>query len=198
MFEFNVERMGMAISKDQILNPGKFYPPHAENTIYYCRVHDTRGLLKNVVLFSFVVGIFSILLFDWLTVGVLLITWIFLLVVFLPKHYKLIQLDKHVVLYGIGSFSSLVLKRNLYQLTRIRYIDLDSIRFDQWERRTRGRNPDRFGRIQIKNRLEPALFHILVSTGDLGRLMKIFQKYRFASKVEKKFSSRELVLLFSS
>lgn len=188
----------MAISKDQMLTPGQFFPPHAENTVYYCRVHDTIGLIKDVVLFSFVVGIFSILLFGWLTVVVLLITWIFLLVIFLPKHYKLVQLDKHVVLYGVGSFSSLLSQRNLYRLTKFRYIDLDFIKFDKWEKRIRGRKHDRFGRIQIKDRLQPVPFHILVSDKDLGQLIKIFQSHHFATKMEKNLSPRELVLLFSS
>ncbi|MFW9854125.1 MAG: hypothetical protein ACFFFG_03665 [Candidatus Thorarchaeota archaeon] len=198
MFEFDIECLRMAISKDQELHHGQFYPPNAENTIYYCRVHDTKGLIKDVVLFSIITGVFSILLFGWLTIGVLLATWIFLLLVFLPRHYKMIQLDKHAALYGAGSFSSSIFKRNLYQLTKIRYRDLKSIKFDQWERRFRGREYDRIGRIQIKSRLQSAPFHILVPHKDLGQLIKIFQKYRFAAKFERKISPRELMILFSS
>ncbi|MFW9777240.1 MAG: hypothetical protein ACFFE8_00220 [Candidatus Heimdallarchaeota archaeon] len=198
MFEFIVEYLRMAISKDQELSPGQFYPPYAENTIYYCRAHDTKGLIKDMVLFSIVIGIFSFLLFGWLAIGVLIVAWIFLLIVFLPRHYKLIQLDKHAALYGVGSFSSSIFKRNLYQLTKLRYRDLKSIKFDQWERRLRGRGYDRIGRIQIESRLQSAPFHILVPHKDLGQLIKIFQKYRFAVKFERKISPRELVILFSS
>jgi len=55
---------------------------------------------------------------------------------------------------------------------------------------------DSFGRIEIKFDNTSCNFEILIKARDLSKLVKIFEKYKFQSQVQRKYSRGELILVF--
>ncbi|UCG01412.1 MAG: hypothetical protein JSW11_17555 [Candidatus Heimdallarchaeota archaeon] len=190
----------MAIKKDQAITAGEFFPPSNKNVIYHCYLNNTAGFLKDFVIFSFLIGIFAFLIIQFMGLVVVLLSWIIIVPWLLPKHYKFIQINKHILAFGTGSIPALI-KSNfkiIYQIEKTRYIDLHYIKLDRWHTKKRGGKIDSFGRIEVKtDDIEP-IFQILIHPSDLSRLLKTLESHRLHSKVQKSRSRDELLLLFPS
>ncbi len=185
----------MAIRKDQELVSGQFSPN--KNVIYMCQVNNSNGLIKDIFITTVILGVFSLLLVQWMTIIIIPISWITMIGFFLPKHYRFIQFNKHTLVLGLGSIPSLIKNRSIYNLSKFRYDEIKSVRLDRWERKRKLDKKDSFGRIEI-NFLEVKKkpFEFLIKTEDLLRLMKTFESYKFQVKVEKTRTRRELLLRF--
>jgi hypothetical protein len=184
----------MAISKDQVLIQGRFYPD--KNTIYLCRVNNAAGVVKDVTIFSVLIGFFAFFLTQWFALIIVPLSWPFILWFILPKHYRIIQLKTHVVIFGTGSLVSLIRKTAIISLEKHHYIDISYLRFERWEKRKRKGKKDSFGRIEISVADNKSLFSILIQVSDLTQLVKIFETHRFQTKVQKSRSRGELLLVF--
>ncbi len=125
----------MAIRKDQVLIEGQFYSGEDKSTIYSCRLENTTGFLKDVTLFSILIGIFAFILMDWFSLFVVIISWPILSTWLIPKHYRYIQINKHSIIWGVGSMKSLILKFSLFQLTKRKYDKIHYIILDRWEKK---------------------------------------------------------------
>ncbi|MFX0185388.1 MAG: hypothetical protein ACFE95_20085 [Candidatus Hodarchaeota archaeon] len=184
----------MAISKDQVLIQGRFHPD--KNTIYLCHVNNAVGLVKDVIIFSILIGFFAFFLMQWFALIIVPLTWPFILWFILPKHYRIIQLKTHVVIFGTGSLVSLIRKMAIISPEKYRYSDISYLRFEKWEKIKRKGKKDSFGRIEVSVGDTKALFSILIQVGDLSQLVKIFEAHRFQTKVQKSRSRGELLLVF--
>ena len=109
------------------------------------------------------------------------------------------QINKHIIVFGTGSFIALLQSyfKDLYKTEKRRYNDIHYLRFDRWHSKKRGKI-DSFGRIEVKISDTKPIFHILIHTSDLTRLVKILETHRFQSKVHKSRSRDELLLVFPS
>ncbi|MHA2224022.1 MAG: hypothetical protein ACXAC8_02385 [Candidatus Hodarchaeales archaeon] len=190
----------MAIGKFHSLTSGKFYPVTEKNVIYRCSVSDTQGFLKNMSFYSIIFGTFSFLLIQWLGLLVVILSWLYFVPFLIPKHYMFIQLNKHSVVFGKGSFRTLISSKlkNIYNLKKKKYSEIHLLRFDRWKKGTMKRKDDSFGRIEVKMFDNVPTFQFLIETNDLAQLIKIFEKYRFSLKVQKKRSRRGLMLTFET
>ena len=184
----------MSQRKDQSLNKGRFFPKDPLR-IYQCKVSDTTSFLKDITLFSVLIGFFSFLLTQWLAAFIVPLAWPFLAVSLLPKHYRYIEFRKHTLTFGIGSLRSLT-SRSLYQTKSFQYGDLISIRFNRWEKKQRGGLKDYFGKIEIRYEMDSPTFTFLTLNTDLTVLVKLFANHHFHSKVKKKGTKGDLMLIF--
>ncbi len=186
----------MAISKSQVLTPGIFYPKTDKKIIYQCQVNDTIGILKNLSLFSVLIGFFGFFLMTWNAIFVVILSWPILMTWLVPQHYRYIQLEKYSLIYGKGSIRTIFTKKSLLKLTKHTFDTIHYLKFDRWEKKKRGGGKDSFGRIEIKiNHITP-FFEILVDSGDLIKLVKIYEKHRFQTEVYRKISQGELMIVF--
>ncbi|MHA2039036.1 MAG: hypothetical protein ACW98X_21615 [Promethearchaeota archaeon] len=186
----------MAISKNQVLSPGIFYPTTDKKIVYQCQVNDTNGFLKNISLFSILIGVFGFFLMEWRAIFVVVLSWPILMIWLLPQHYRYIQLEKYSLIHGSGSIRSILSKKKLLNLNKHKFDDIHFIKFDRWEKKKRGGGKDTFGRIEIKINNTTPFFEILVDTTDLVRLVKIFEKHMFQTNVFRKISKGELMIIF--
>ncbi len=190
----------MAIGKDQAITAGEFYPSSDKNAIYRCRLNNTTGFLIDLTLFSVLIGFFTFFIIQWVALVVIPLSWILLVPWLTPKHYRLIQINKHSVVLGTGSILALYHSRfkSLYRLDKGRYSDIHYLRLDLWIRKKFGGKLDSFGRIEIKvNDIKP-IFRILIETSDFTQLRKILESYKFHPKVQKTQARDELLLIFPS
>lgn len=187
----------MAIAKDQSLTKGEFYPTSDKNTIYLCYLNDTRGFLLDLIVFSVLIGFFSFFLVQLAALLVVLLAWCFYIPYIIPKHYKFIQINKHTLAFGTGSISTLITSRlkTIYHFEKQRYGDIYYLKLDRWEKK-KMKEKDSFGRIEIKTSEDKPIFHFLINSDDLTRLVKILEIHRFHSNVQKKRSRGELMLIF--
>ncbi len=190
----------MAIGKNQALTLGEFYPSSDKNVIYHCHLNNTRGFLRDITIFSFIIGFFAFLIMQWWTFIVTLFSWIFIVPWLVPKHYRFIQINKYVVAFGTGSILALIRSKikTINKLEKKRYSDIHYLKLDRWQRKKYGGKMDSFGRIAIKINDNKPIFQILILTADLSRLITILEGHQFHSKVQKKLSRGELILIFPS
>ena len=186
----------MAISKNQALSTGTFSPSSDKKILYYCQVRDTTGFVKDIGLFSILIGFFAFLLLQWGASIALILSWPVLITWLLPKHYKYVKFEKYSIMFGSGSVLSLLKQYQLYNLKKFRFDDIHYIRFDRWEKKKRGGQMDSFGRIEIKFDNTSSNFEILIKARDLSKLVKIFEKHKFQPQVQRKYSRGELILIF--
>jgi len=186
----------MAMSKNQVLSPGTFYPHSDKKIIYRCQVSDTTGFLKDIAMFSILIGFFAFFLMEWDALMVIIASWPILMTWLIPKHYKFVQFEKYSALFGYGSILELIRQHRIYRLRKIKFDNIYHIRFDRWERKKRGGQDDSFGRIEIKFDDSNTIFEILIEVFDLNKLVKIFEAYRFQFKVQRKKSRGELMIIF--
>ena len=177
---------------------GKFYPPSDKNVIYHCYLNNTTGFIKDCTIFSILIGFFAFLILQFLGLIIVLLSWIIIVPWLIPKHYKFIQINNHIVAYGTGSFPNLVKSyfKEIYKIEKSRYSDIHYLRLDRWHSKKRGKI-DSFGRIEVKFS-DKSVFYILITISDLARLVKILETHRFQSKVNKSRSRDELMLIFPS
>ena len=123
------------------------------------------------------------------------LSWPFLAVFLLPKHYKYLQLNKHSITFGIGSLRFL-LSKSLYRYSKYQYGDLLSIRFNKWEKRQKGGVKDYFGKIEIRHDPNKPVFNFLTTNEDLPKIVKLFESHRFHTKVKKNRTRGEFMLIF--
>jgi len=104
-----------------------------------------------------------------------------------------------MIAFGTGSFLTLVQTffQEIYKTEKSRYNEIHYLRLDRWHSKKRGKI-DSFGRIEVKISDTKSVFHILITTSDLARLVKILETHRFQSKVHKSRSRDELLLIFPS
>lgn len=190
----------MAIGKNQALTLGEFYPSSDKNVIYHCHLNNTRGFLRDITIFSIIIGFFAFLIMQWWTFVVTLFSWIFIVPWLVPKHYRFIQINKYVVAFGTGSILALIRSKikTINKLKKKRYSDIHYLKLDRWQRKKYGGKMDSFGRIAIKINDNKPIFQILIHTADLSRLITILEGHQFHSKVQKKLSRGELILIFPS
>ena len=176
---------------------GEFYPPSDKNVIYHCYLNNTTGFLKDFSIFSILIGFFAFLILQLLGFLIVIFSWIIIVPWLVPKHYKFIQINKHIVAFGTGSMLTLIKSyfKEIYKIEKSRYNDIHSLRLDRWHSKKRGKI-ESFGRIEIK--IKDSKFHMLLHTSDLTRLVKILETHRFQSKVRKSRSRDELLLIFPS
>lgn len=186
----------MAISKNQVLSPGIFYPTADKKIVYQCQVNDTIGFLRNIGLFSILIGIFGFFLMQWNAIFVVILSWPILMTWLIPRHYRYIQFEKYSLIYGTGSIRTIITKKSLLSLNKHKFDIIHYIKFDRWEKKKRGGGKDSFGRIEIKINNATPFFEILVDSVDLIRLVKIFEKHKFQTKVYRKVSQGELMIIF--
>lgn len=186
----------MAISKNQALSNGTFSPSSDKKILYYCQVQDTTGFVKNMGLFSILIGFFAFFLMQWGASIAIILSWPVLITWLLPRHYKFVKFEKYSIIFGSGSVLSLFKQYQLYNLKKFRFDDIHHIRFDRWEKKKRGGQMDSFGRIEIKFDNSSSNFEILIKARDFAKLIKIFEKYKFQSQVQRKYSRGELILIF--
>ena len=190
----------MAIGKNQALTLGEFYPSSDKNVIYHCHLNNTRGFLRDITIFSIIIGFFAFLIMQWWTLVVTPFFWIFIIPWLVPKHYRFIQINKYVVAFGTGSILALIRSKikTIYELEKNRYSDIHYLRLDRWQRKKFGGKIDSFGRIEIKINDNKPIFQILIQNTDLTKLVKILEAHRFNSKVQKSLFRGELMLVFPS
>ncbi|MHA2175653.1 MAG: hypothetical protein ACXABI_12545 [Candidatus Hodarchaeales archaeon] len=186
----------MAYRKDQSLSEGVFYPPYDQLTIFKCRTQNTWGFIKEIGLYTVLIGFFAFLLTEWLALLIVPISWPFLINFMLPKHYAYISISKHSISFGKGSLKSLILERSLFSSNKKLYNEIHHIRFNRWEKKKRGAKKDYFGKIELKHDQLQSIFYFLTTGEDLIKLVKIFDTYRFNVKVNKIRSRGELMLIF--
>ncbi len=186
----------MAQRKDQSVQSGEFYPSKDKIIIYRCEVKNTKGFLRDVLLSTVIVGFFSFFLLEWYALLVVPMSWPFLVQYSLPNHYQSLQFNKYSFLFAKGSLKNLLLSQSLYKWKKFQYGDIFHIRFNKWEKRKRGGVKDQFGKIEIKLDHDSPIFHFLITSKDLAQIVKIFDTHRFQSKVTKKRSRGELMLIF--
>lgn len=190
----------LAIGKDQALTQGRFYPSSDKSVIYRCTLNNTTGFLKNITIFSILIGFFTFLIIQSLALLIVILSWIIIVPWLTPKHYRFLQINKHVVAYGTGSIFELIRSKikTIYNLERYRYRDIHYIQLDRWQRKKFGGKIDSFGRVVIKVSNTKPIFQMLIQTNDLTKLIKILEAHRFHSKVQKSLSRGELMLIFPS
>jgi hypothetical protein len=161
-------------------------------------INNTTGFLRDISLFTVLIGFFAFFLTEWLALIIVPLSWPFLITYLMPKHYKYIQLNKHSVICGTGSFKHLIFSRfsSLYPQEKFYYKDIVSIRFNKWEKGKRGGKKDLFGKIELRIDLVKPTFNFLTTEEDLSRLVKIFDTHRFTTKINKIASRGELMLIF--
>ncbi len=186
----------MAQRKDQSIKDGIFHPSYDKLVIFKCEVKNTKGFLRDISLSTAIVGLFSFLLLEWFAVIIVPMSWPFLVQYSLPKHYQTIQFNKHSIFFGSGSLKSLLLSKSLYTNNKFQYSDIFHIRFNKWEKKKRGGVKDQFGKIEIQINHQIPTFHFLITSEDLAKIVKIFDTFRFHSKVIRKRSRGELMLVF--
>ncbi|MFW9903863.1 MAG: hypothetical protein ACFFFH_05985 [Candidatus Thorarchaeota archaeon] len=187
----------MAIRKDQALTVGQFFPSSDKNVIYHCYLNDTAGFLKDFIIFSLLIGFFTFLIMQFLGLIVVLLSWVIIIPWLVPKHYKFIQINKHVLAFGTGSFLALLRSyfKEIYVIKKFSYNEIYHLRLDRWYSKKRGGIMDSFGRVEVKIN-DTKQFHILIHSSDLTRLVKILETHRFQSKVHKSRSRDQLLLIF--
>ncbi len=184
--------------KDQSLSKGIFYPDENTLNIFKCTIKNTSGFLKDISIFTVIIGFFAFFLTEWLALVIVPLSWPFLIAYLMPKHYKFVHFNKYSVICGTGSFKHLVFSRfsSLYPHRKFYYKDIVSIRFNKWEKGKRGGKKDFFGKIEIRTDLQADTFNFLTMEEDLSRLVRIFDSKRFDTKVNKIKSRGELMLIF--
>jgi len=184
--------------KDQSLNKGAFYPKEDTLNIYKCVINNTKGFLKEISLFTILIGFFAFFLMEWLSLIIIPVSWFFLTAYLMPKHYKYLQLNKYSAVCGSGSIKHLILSKfsSLYPQNKFYYKDIISLRFNKWEKGKKGGKKDIFGKVEIRPDLLTSPFGFLTTGEDLARLVKIFDAHRFDTKVNKIRSRGELMLIF--
>lgn len=190
----------MAIRKDQALTAGEFYPPSDKNVIYHCHLNNTTGFLKDFIIFSVLISFFAFLMIQFLGLIIVLLSWILIVPWLVPKHYKFIQINKHIILFGTGSILALIQSnfKNIYKTEKSQYSDIHYLRLDRWHSKKLRGKIDSFGRIEIKVSDIKPIFHILLHPSDLTRLVKVLEAHQLHSKVQKSRSRDELILVFPS
>ncbi|MHA1976730.1 MAG: hypothetical protein ACW98F_04585 [Candidatus Hodarchaeales archaeon] len=188
----------MAQRKDQSIKNGVFHPSYDKLVIFKCEVENTTGFLRDITLSTVIVGLFSFLLLDWYALLIVPMSWPFLIQYSLPNHYQSLQFNKHSLFFSKASLKNLIRKRSLYPKNKYQYGEIYHIRFNKWEKRKRGGVKDTFGKIEIKANQQSPIFYFLISTEDLVKIIKIFDTYRFNSKVVRKRSRGELMIIFPS
>lgn len=191
-------RIKMAQRKDQDLSNGVFYPQSDKLSIFKCITQNTWGFIKEIGLYSVIIGVFAFLLTEWFALLIVPLSWPFIMNSTLPKYYAYISFSKHSVSYGKGSLYSLISKQSLITSDKRQYKELHHIRFNRYEKKKRGGNRESFGRIELKLDSTKPIFHFLITGEDLSRLVKIFDSYRFQNKVNKNRSRGELLLIFQN
>jgi hypothetical protein len=189
----------LAIRKDQALTVGQFFPSSDKNVIYHCYLNNTAGFLRDFIIFSVLIGFFAFLILQFLGLIVVLFSWVIIIPWLVPKHYKFIQINKHVLAFGSGSLIALLQSyfKEIYEIEKVRYDDIYHLRLNRWYSKKRGGKIDSFGRVEVKiNATEQ--FHILIHSSDLARLVKVLETHRFQSKIHKSRSRDELLLIFPS
>jgi hypothetical protein len=186
----------MAQRKDQSIKDGVFYPSYDKLVIFKCEVKNTSGFLKDITLSTSIVGLFSFLLLEWYALIIVPMSWPFLVQYSLPKHYQSLQFNKYSIFFGSGSLKNLILSKSLYSSNKFQYGDIFHIRFNKWEKRKRGGVKDQFGKIEVQVNHNLETFHFLITSEDLAKIVKIFDTFRFHSKVIRKRSRGELMLIF--
>jgi hypothetical protein len=178
---------------------GQFFPSSDKNVIYHCYLNNTAGFLRDFSIFSVLIGFFAFLIMQFLGLLIVIFSWVIIIPWLVPKHYKFIQINKHVLAFGSGSFPALLLSyfREIYEIKRLKYNDIFHLRFDRWYSKKRGGKIDSFGRVEVKIN-DTEQFHILIHSSDLARLVKILETHNFQSKVHKSRSRDELLLIFPS
>jgi hypothetical protein len=193
-----LEEFKISQRKDQSLSKGIFYPDEDTLNIFKCTIRDTSGMLKNISLFTALIGFFAFFLTEWFALVIVPISWPFLIAYLMPKHYKFLQLNKYSAVYATGSFKHLLFSgfSSLYPQRKYYYKNIVSIRFNKWEKGKRGRKKDLFGKIEIRTNLQATTFNFLTMEEDLSRLVKIFDSQSLNTKVNKIKSRGELMLIF--
>lgn len=190
----------MAIRKDQALTLGEFHPPSDKNTIYHCQLNNITGFIKDFAIFSLLIGFFTFLLIQFVGLIIVLLSWIIIVPWLVPKHYKFIQINKHMIVFGTGSIRALIQSKfkSMYRTEKSRYNDIHYLRLNRWHSKKLGGKIDSFGRIEIKINDTKPLFHILIHPSDLARLVKVLETHPFHSKPHKSRSRDESILIFPS
>ena len=188
----------MAIAKDQTLVRGEFFPKSNQNIIYRLYIKNTIGFIKEISLFSILIGFFSFFLIGLGAFIPVIITWPILIAWLLPRHYRYLQLDKHVLIIGVGSWRTMVATRftKLIKLKKIQYGEIHHITIDRWTRKNFRGKRDNFGRVEIKINLKSPSFQILLDPKDITQLIKVLDSHKFHCKVLKKHSRNEFLLIF--
>ncbi len=184
--------------KDQSLSKGIFYPGEETTTIFKCTITNTTGFLKDISLFTVLIGFFAFFLTEWFALIVVPLSWPLLIAYLMPKHYKFLQFNKHSLICGTGSFKHLILSKfsSRYPQKKFLYNDIVSVRFNKWEKRKRGGKKDLFGKVEIRIDLKSPTFNFLTTEEDLTALVKAFDSHKFSTKVHKIRSRGELILDF--
>ncbi|MHA1973486.1 MAG: hypothetical protein ACTSW1_10860 [Candidatus Hodarchaeales archaeon] len=184
------------MAKEQSLVRGTFFPED-KLILYRLYIRNTSGFLKDMTLFSVVIGFFSFLMVKFMALVPVLISWPFLMFIILPRHYRFIQFNKHTVMFGEGSLKTLITSgfTRIIETQKMQYSDLQHIAMDKWTRKKWRGKRDTFGRCEIKTS-SGSLFQILLDTYDLVQLIKVLEKHKFHSKVRKKRTRGELMLIF--
>lgn len=187
----------MAIRKDQALTVGQFFPSSDKNVIYHCYLNNTAGFLRDFIIFSVLIGFFAFLIMQFFGLIIVLFSWVIIIPWLVPKHYKFIQVNKHVLAFGTGSFFTLLQSyfKEIYDIKKVRYNDIYHLRLDRWYSKKRGGKIDSFGRVEVKIN-DTEQFYILIHSSDLARLVKVLETHQFQSKVHKSRSRDELLLIF--
>ena len=86
----------------------------------------------------------------------------------------------------------------MYTPNKYQYGEIFHIRFNKWEKRKRGGVKDQFGKIEIKVDHQSPVFYFLITAEDLVKIIKIYDTFRFHSKVVRKRSRGELMIIFPS
>lgn len=186
----------MAQRKDQHVSEGVFYPQSDKLSIFKCISQNTWGFIKEISLYSAVIGAFAFLLTEWFALIIVPLSWPFIINSLLPKYYTFISFNKHSISFGKGSLYSLISKQSLLSSDKKQYKELHHIRFNRYEKKKRGGTRESFGRIELKLDSDKPIFYYLITGDDLSRLVKIFDSYRFQNKVNKVRSRGELLLIF--
>ncbi|MHA1227068.1 MAG: hypothetical protein ACTSPV_10040 [Candidatus Hodarchaeales archaeon] len=187
----------MAMGKEQTLVRGKFYPDSDKITLYHLHIKNTTGFLKEMTLFSVFIGFFSFFMVKFMAIVPVIISWPFLMYVILPRHYRFIQLNKHTIIFGEGSLKTLVTSgfARTIETQKYQYSDIQHIVLDKWTRKKWRGKKDSFGRLGVKTS-SGSIFQILLDTYDLVQLIKVLEKHKFHSKVKKRRTRGELILIF--
>jgi len=186
------------MGKDQKLVRGEFFPKSNQNIIYRLYIGNTIGFIKEMSLFSILIGFFSFFLVGLRAFIPVILTWPLLAAWLIPRHYRYLQLDKHLLIIGAGSLRSLITSRftRLINLKKFQYGNIHHIAIDKWTRRNIRGKSDSFGRVEVKIDLKTPFFQILLDPKEIPKLIKVLDSHKFHSKVLKKHSRGEFLLIF--
>ncbi len=186
------------MGKDQTLVRGEFFPRSNQNILYRLYIKNTIGFLKEISLFSILIGFFSFFLIGLGAFIPVILTWPLLTAWLLPRHYRYLQLDKQILIIGVGSLRTIITSRftTLINLEKYQYGNIHHIAIDRWVRKNFRGKSDSFGRVEVKIDLKTPFFQILLDPEEIPQLIKVLDSHNFHSKVLKKHSRREFLLIF--